>query len=276
LIAVFVVVSVLNQVIQQPQTVNMLLDDAQIFELIKPQISSEVTSNISLDSPYANLLTNQLEAALQPPLIKTMFTPVVSGLVNWLHEPFEVEPRLSISLTPLRDSLINQPPAGLTAGKLSDYQFFVKKTVPDDIEINPRTGSSDIMSGLTSLKTVVIRLPQMQLMMLIIIGVSIILTAIASLLAKKNVFIGFGLSSLLAALILFVATLVSPQIMSIIGKPGNAWLVSLRVALAATKLYGGYIVALAVIGAIATGIGLLIWLLRRNKQKHAARKLASQ
>lgn len=276
LISLFVVISVLSQIIQQPQTVDLLLDDAQIYELIKPQISNEVTSNISLDSPYASLLSSQLESTLQPPLIKTMFTPVVSGLVGWLREPFEVEPRLSITLVPLRDALTNQPPSGLGAGKISEYQFFVKKTVPDEIEINPRTGSVDILSGLTSLKTVVVKLPQMQLMLLIIIGVALVLTTIASILAKRSVFIGLGLSSLVAALMLFVATLASPHILQVIGKPGNAWIVSLRVALAATKLYGSYIVGLAVAGGAAICIGLLFWFLRRNKQKKADKRLSTQ
>lgn len=276
LISLFVVISVLSQIIQQPQTVNMLLDDAQIYELIKPQINDEVTSNISLDSPYATLLSSQLDSALQPPLIKTMFTPVVSGLVGWLREPFEVEPRLSLTLTPLRDALINQPPSGLSSSKVSEYQFFVKKTVPDEIEVNPRTGSVDILSGLTSLKTVVIKLPQMQLMLMIIIGVALVLTTIASILAKKSIFIGLGLSSLIAALMLFIATIASPQVMQVIGKPGNAWLVSLRVALAATKLYGGYIAGLAVIGGVSMSIGLLFWFLRRSKQKRADKRLSVQ
>lgn len=266
LISSFVLLTVLNQVVQQSDKVSTLLDSAQIYELIKPQIRSEVVGNVSLDSQYATMFNSQLDAVLQPALIKTMFQPVAAGLVSWLREPVEVEPKLSIDLSPLRTSL-SQQPAGLPESKLSDYQFFVKRTVPDSIEINPQSGSTNILSGINSLKTVVIKLPQMQLMLLVIIAIASILTILASVLAKRSLFAAMGFACLGAALVLTLATLLSPSIMHTLSHPDNAWVISIKLALATTAEYGTYIVWLAVAGAILCSIGTGFWWLRRRKQK---------
>lgn len=271
LVSVFVLLTVLNQIVQQSDKVTNLLDSAQIYDVIKPQIRSEVVDNVSLDSPYAASFNAQLDTVLQPGLIKTMFEPVASGLVSWLREPLDVEPRLNVDLTPLRQAM-SQPPSDVAANKSSDYQFFVKRTVPDSIEINPQDGTINVLSSITSLKTVVTKLPQMQLMLLIIIAVALILTIIASLLAKRSVFAGLGFVSLGSALVLAIATLTSPSITKTLTTTNNAWIISVKLALASTALYGPYILWLSVSGAILCALGSAFWWIRRRKLKRGGER----